>query len=227
MCRCCGSGREKFDVAELLAALLFYTKKEKYGKLLKKKQDKEGFTIKELVELFWVFMKMGAVTFGGGYAMLPIIQREVVEKRGWATEEEVMDYYAIGQCTPGIIAVNTSTFIGYKLKGVLGGFAATFGFVFPSLIIITIIAAFIQNFAHLPYVTYAFDGIRACVCALILDAVIKLGKKSVIDKWCLGICVVITVLSAFTSLSPVILVVLAGTAGICIKNFEKLRGEKK
>ncbi len=159
--------------------------------------------------------------------MLPIIQREVVEKRGWATEEEVMDYYAIGQCTPGIIAVNTSTFIGYKLKGVLGGFAATFGFVFPSLIIITIIAAFIQNFAHLPYVTYAFDGIRACVCALILDAVIKLGKKSVIDKWCLGICVVITVLSAFTSLSPVILVVLAGTAGICIKNFEKLREEKK
>lgn len=227
MCRCCGSGREKFDVAELLAAFLFYTKKEKYGKLLKKKQDKEGFTIKELVELFWVFMKMGAVTFGGGYAMLPIIQREVVEKRGWATEEEVMDYYAIGQCTPGIIAVNTSTFIGYKLKGVLGGFAATFGFVFPSLIIITIIAAFIQNFAHLPYVTYAFDGIRACVCALILDAVIKLGKKSVIDKWCLGICVVITVLSAFTSLSPVILVVLAGTAGICIKNFENLRGEKK
>lgn len=98
-------------------------------------------------------------------------------KRGWATEEEVMDYYAIGQCTPGIIAVNTSTFIGYKLKGILGGFVATFGFVFPSIIIITIIAAFIQNFAHLPYVTYAFDGIRACVCALILDAVVKLGKN--------------------------------------------------
>ena len=200
---------------------------KKCGKLLEKKIRQGGITIKELVELFWVFMKMGSVTFGGGYAMLPIIQREVVEKRGWATEEEVMDYYAIGQCTPGIIAVNTSTFIGYKLKGILGGFVATFGFVFPSIIIITIIAAFIQNFAHLPYVTYAFDGIRACVCALILDAVVKLGKKSVIDKWCLGICVVITILSAFTSLSPVILVVLAGAAGVCIKNLEKLKGEKK
>jgi len=159
--------------------------------------------------------------------MLPIIQREVVEKKAWATEEEVMDYYAIGQCTPGIIAVNTSTFIGYKQKGALGGFAATFGFVFPSLVIITIIAAFIENFAHLPYVTYAFDGIRACVCALILDAVIKLGKKSVIDKWCGGICVVITILSAFTSLSPVVLVVIAGVAGICIKNLENMKEGQK
>ena len=108
----------------------------------------------------------------------------------------------------------------------MGGFAATFGFVFPSLVIITVIAAFIQNFAHLPYVTYAFDGIRACVCALILDAVLKLGKKSIIDKWCVVICAVITVLSAFTSLSPVILVVLAGAAGICIKNLEKMKEGK-
>lgn len=159
--------------------------------------------------------------------MLPIIQREIVEKRNWASEEEVMDYYAIGQCTPGIIAVNTATFIGYKRKGVAGGFVATFGFVFPSLMIIMIIAAFLQNFAHISYVAYAFDGIRACVCALILDAVIKLGKKSVIDKWCAGICIVITLLSVFTSLSPVILVVLSAVAGICIKNIQNMRGEKK
>ena len=110
--------------------------------------------MKELAELFWIFAKMGAVTFGGGYAMLPIIQREIVEKRQWATEAEVMDYYAIGQCTPGIIAVNTSTFIGYKRKGIAGGFTATFGFVFPSLVIITIIAAFLQNFAHISYVAH-------------------------------------------------------------------------
>lgn len=206
--------------------ILIYTRIEKCDKLLEVHSGQEGFVIKELIELFWVFAKMGAVTFGGGYAMLPIIQREIVEKRGWATEEEVMDYYAIGQCTPGIIAVNTSTFIGYKQKGILGGFVATFGFVFPSLVIITIIAAFIQNFAHLPYVTYAFDGIRACVCALILDAVLKLGKKSIIDKWCVAICVGITVLSVFTSLSPVILVVLAGAAGICIKNLDKMKEEK-
>lgn len=183
--------------------------------------------MKELVELFWTFAKMGVVTFGGGYAMLPIIQREIVEKRHWASEAEVMDYYAIGQCTPGIIAVNTSTFIGYKRKGILGGFAATFGFVFPSLVIITMIAAFLQNFAHISYVTHAFNGIRACVCALILDAVIKLGKKSIIDKWCAVICVLITLLSIFTSLSPVVFVVLAGIAGITIKNIQKMQEEKK
>ena len=118
-------------------------------------------------------------------------------------------------------------FIGYKRKGVPGGFAATFGFVFPSLVIITIIAAFLQNFAHISYVAHAFNGIRACVCALILDAVIKLGKKSVIDKWCVAICIVITLLSVFTSLSPVILVVLAAAAGISIKNIQKMQGEKK
>ena len=105
--------------------------------------------MKELLSMFWVFARMGAVTFGGGYAMLPIIQREIVEKRKWATEEEVMDYYAIGQCTPGIIAVNTSTFIGYKRAGVLGGIFATLGFVAPSLVIITIIAACLQNFADM------------------------------------------------------------------------------
>lgn len=183
--------------------------------------------MKELAELFWTFAKMGVVTFGGGYAMLPIIQREIVEKRHWASEAEVMDYYAIGQCTPGIIAVNTSTFIGYKRKGILGGFAATFGFVFPSLVIITMIAAFLQNFAHISYITHAFNGIRACVCALILDAVIKLGKKSIIDKWCAVICVLITLLSIFTSLSPVVFVVLAGIAGITIKNIQKMQEEKK
>lgn len=183
--------------------------------------------MKELAELFWTFAKMGVVTFGGGYAMLPIIQREIVEKRHWASEAEVMDYYAIGQCTPGIIAVNTSTFIGYKRKGILGGFAATFGFVFPSFVIITMIAAFLQNFAHISYVTHAFNGIRACVCALILDAVIKLGKKSIIDKWCAAICVLITLLSIFTSLSPVVFVVLAGIAGITIKNIQKMQEEKK
>lgn len=183
--------------------------------------------MKELAELFWTFAKMGVVTFGGGYAMLPIIQREIVEKRHWASEAEVMDYYAIGQCTPGIIAVNTSTFIGYKRKGIPGGFAATFGFVFPSLVIITMIVAFLQNFAHISYVTHAFNGIRACVCALILDAVIKLGKKSIIDKWCAVICVLITLLSIFTSLSPVVFVVLAGIAGITIKNIQKMQEEKK
>ena len=105
--------------------------------------------MKELWELFIVFAKIVGFTFGGGYAMLPILQREVVENRNWATSEELMDYYAIGQCTPGIIAVNTATFIGYKRKGIIGGIVATIGCVFPSLVIIMIIAAFINSFTHI------------------------------------------------------------------------------
>lgn len=182
--------------------------------------------MRELLDLFWTFAKMGAVTFGGGYAMLPIIQREVVEKRHWATEEEVMDYYAIGQCTPGVIAVNTSTFIGYKLKGVIGGFVATIGFVFPSLIIISIIATFLRNFADIIWVKYAFDGIRACVCALILDAVIKLGKKSIVDPWCVVIAVLVLGCSLFADVSPIIIVVAAGVLGIVLNALQRKAGKK-
>ena len=137
--------------------------------------------MKELADLFITFARIGGLTFGGGYAMLPMLQREVVEKRGWAANEELMDYYAIGQCTPGIIAVNTATFIGNKTKGVIGGIVATLGVVCPSLIIISIIAAFISNFAELAAVRNAFAGIRVCVVVLILNAVIKLGKASVKD----------------------------------------------
>ena len=99
------------------------------------------------LDLFWTFAKIGAFTFGGGAAMLPILQQEIVDKKGWCSEEELTDYYAIGQCTPGIIAVNTATFVGVKQKGNLGGVVATLGVVFPSVVIITIIAAFLRNFA--------------------------------------------------------------------------------
>ena len=95
--------------------------------------------MKELLKMFLAFAKIGAVTFGGGYAMLPILQRDIVNKHGWATDDELMDYFAIGQCTPGIIAVNTATFIGYKNKGILGGIFATLGVVSPSVLILSII----------------------------------------------------------------------------------------
>ena len=110
----------------------------------------------QYADLFLTFARIGGLTFGGGYAMLPMLQREVVEKRGWATEEELMNYYAIGQCTPGIIAVNTATFVGQKTAGILGGIIATLGVAFPSLVIICIITAFIQNFAELAVVQNAF-----------------------------------------------------------------------
>ena len=176
--------------------------------------------LKQLFGLFGAFAVVGVTTFGGGYAMLPALQREVVEKRRWATEEEVMDWYAIGQCTPGVIAVNTAKFVGQKQAGVWGGIFATLGVVFPSLVIIMIIAAFIQNFAHLPAVQNAFAGIRVCVCVLILNAVVKLWKKSVVDWKTFLIFLLVFAGSVFLNVSPVLYVLAAALAGIVIKELE-------
>lgn len=169
------------------------------------------------LDLFLSFFRIGACTFGGGYAMLPILQRDIVEHKGWATNEELTNYFAIGQCTPGVIAVNTATFIGYKLKGILGGIVATLGVVCPSIIIITIIALFLRTFADLPVVAHAFVGIRACVCALVLNAVLKIWKTTVIDLPTAGIFVIVFLLSCVWGLSPALLVVLAGFVGLGLK----------
>lgn len=174
--------------------------------------------MKELWQLFFAFARIGGLTFGGGYAMLPMLQKEVVEKNKWATEEELMDYYAIGQCTPGVIAVNTATFVGQKYRGTIGGIFATLGVVFPSLVIITVIAAFISNFAHLPVVQNAFGGIRVCVCVLIFNAVTKLWKKSVKDKIAVVICLAVFAASVILELSPVLCVLLAGVTGVVVNN---------
>ncbi len=173
--------------------------------------------MKELIQLYLIFAKLGAVTFGGGYAMLPILQREIVDKRSWATEKEIADYYAVGQCTPGIISVNTATFIGEKRCGGLGGIVATLGFITPSIIIITMIAAFIQNFADLPMVKDAFAGIRICVCVLIWNAVRKLFKSSVVDFITMSIFTAVLLLAALTPISPIVFVLAAGVMGIFIK----------
>ena len=180
--------------------------------------------MKIYLNLFLTFAKVGVMTFGGGYAMLPILQREVVENKKWATEEELVDYFAIGQCTPGVIAVNTATFIGYKYKGILGAIAATLGVVFPSLLIISALAGVIEAFSHLTWVQNAFGGIRVCVCVLICNAVVKLFKKAVIDKITLVIFLTIALGSYFTPVSPVVFVFLAGVAGIVIR---VLGGKKK
>ena len=176
--------------------------------------------MKELWTMFWAFARIGGLTFGGGYAMLPMLQKEVVEKHGWATEEELMDYYAIGQCTPGVIAVNTATFVGQKARGLAGAIFATLGVVFPSVVIITLIAAFPSNFAHLAVVQNAFAGVRVCVCVLIFNAVVKLWKKSVVDKAALVIFLAVFLGSCLLELSPVIWVLLAGGAGLLIKKWE-------
>lgn len=174
--------------------------------------------VKKLGELFLAFAKVGVMTFGGGYAMLPMFQREIAEKRGWATEEELTDYYAISQCTPGPIAVNTATFVGQKRCGIPGGIAATLGVVFPSIVIITLIAAFLSNFADLPLVKNAFAGIRVVVCVLILNAVVKMGKKTMQDLPAWIIFLAVFALAVFTDISPVLFVLAAALAGVLVKN---------
>ena len=163
--------------------------------------------MKILLDLFITFAKIGAVTFGGGYAMLPILQREIVENKHWGTEEELADYYAIGQCTPGVIAVNVGTFIGRKVAGNLGGVVATLGVVFPSLVIITLLAGVIQAYSSLEWVAHAFAGIRVCVCVLIFNAVIKLFAKAIIDAKTLAVYILVLAGALFLNVSPVVCVV--------------------
>lgn len=158
------------------------------------------------VDLFTTFAKIGGVTFGGGYAMFPILERELVQKHGWVENDEIVDYYAIGQCTPGIIAVNIATFVGHKKAGVLGAICGTLGMVFPSIIIIGVIALFLANFADIPMVINAFAGIRVGTTVLILYTILKLWKKSVEGKMAVGIFLIALCLSLFTPISPPIIV---------------------
>ena len=177
--------------------------------------------MKELWALYWTYLKIGFVNFGGGYAMLPLLERELADKRGWTTLEELRDYFSIGQCTPGVIALNVSTFIGTKRKGVAGALAAAAGFLTGPIAIILVIAAFLTNFAELEVVQHAFAGIRVCVCVLILQAVLRLWKSSVVDVFTFVLYLVVFALNAVSvfNLLPVkipaaVLVILAGLAGL-------------
>ncbi len=185
--------------------------------------------MKTLLQLFLIFARIGGFTFGGGYAMLPMLQKELVENKKWTTNEELIDYYAIGQCTPGVIAVNVATFIGFKKKGVLGAIFATLGMVTPSLIIVGAIAMFISGFQDYEPVQWAFSGIRAAVVALILSSMWKIAKKSLVDIFAITIFLVVALVSFFTDLSPVVFVVSAGVLGIVLNltGIRKAEEEKK
>ena len=185
--------------------------------------------MKTLLQLFLIFARIGGFTFGGGYAMLPMLQKELVENKKWTTNEELIDYYAIGQCTPGVIAVNVATFIGFKKKGVLGAVFATLGMVTPSLIIVGTIAAFISGFQDYEAVQWAFSGIRAAVVALILSSMWKIAKKSLVDIFAIVIFLVVALVSFFTDISPVIFVVSAGALGLVLNltGIRKAKEEKK
>ena len=177
--------------------------------------------MKELWELYVTFLRIGAVNFGGGYAMLPLLEADLVDGKGWVSVEDLMDYFAIGQCTPGIIALNVSTFIGHKRKGIPGAIAATGGFLTAPIIIILIIAAFLKNFAQYPVVQHAFAGIRVCVCVLIVEAVERLWKKSLVDWKTFILYLVVFCLTAFGKLLPVaiptaVLVICSGILGLVL-----------
>ena len=188
--------------------------------------------MKELLELYLAFLKIGAVNFGGGYAMLPLLERDLVQDRGWTTTQDLTDYFAIGQCTPGLIALNVSTFIGSRRKGIPGAIAATTGFVTIPIVIILIIATFLQGFADYPVVQNAFAGIRVCVCVLIVQAVLRLWNKSVVDKTTLILYLGVFLMTALSGVLPLaipaaVLVIISGMLGVIIGGFRDKNKDKE
>ncbi len=177
--------------------------------------------MKEYLQLFLSFMKIGGITFGGGYAMLPMIEREIVDKRNWATREEILDYFAVAQCTPGVIAVNTATFVGHKRKGIFGGIIATLGVIFIPMIIITLIASFLKSISHIKLVQNALWGISIAVCATILSSLVKMMKTAIKDFIGIIIFIIALFVSIFFDVSPIIVVVISAVIGIIVKNISK------
>ncbi len=175
----------------------------------------------ENLSLFLTFARISSSCFGGGYAMLPFFQRELVQKKSWLTDEELLDLNAVAQCTPGVIAVNTATFCGYRTRGVPGALWATLGILVPPVVIVTIISAFFWSFAENPWVQYALTGVRACVCALIINSTIRLYRKAILDLPTFFVFLAVFLLAAFVGLSPAILVIGAGLFGLAYHRVRK------
>ncbi len=180
--------------------------------------------MKNILKLFTSFFKIGLFTFGGGYAMLPMLERELIEGKGWVTEDEILDYFAIAQCTPGVIAVNTATFVGRKVAGFWGAVFATLGVVSPSIIIITIIAALLSNFADIPTVQHALNGINAAVCVLIGSSVLKLVKKAVVDPFTTVIYAIVLILAVWGIIPTSAVVIAAAVFGFAIAVLKARKG---
>ncbi len=183
--------------------------------------------MKELGALFWAFFRIGGLTFGGGLTMLPMLKYELVEKRKWISEDGLLDCYAIGQCTPGIIAVNTATFVGYLRKGVAGGISATLGMISPSILIITLVALCLEQFMDNIWLQHALMGVRGVVCALMLNTVITLAKKSLVSPVTYLICGLAFLAAMFTEIPLIVIVLAAGLFGILKEKGkkEKINGQ--
>lgn len=189
-------------------------------------EAKKSGRLRRLLDLYIVFMRIGGLTFGGGLAMLPMLEYELVRKKQWLEEEELLDCYAIGQCTPGIIAVNTATFVGYKKEKILGGIFSTLGMVTPSLVIITIVSMFLREFMDNVWLQHALMGIRGVVCALMLNTVFNLAKKSLLNLNAWILAVVVFALAYFMRVPTVILVIMAAIEGINLDRMNRKAEEK-
>lgn len=170
---------------------------------------------KKLWQLFCSFFRIGAFTFGGGYAMIPLIQRETVEEKHWLTDDDILEILAIAESTPGPIAINSATFVGYRVAGVMGAFCATFGVVLPSLVIISILSYVIDAFKSNVYVAYAFWGIRAGVLALVTKALWTMFKKQPKKPFTYIIMFLALVAVAFFKVNTIIVLVVCAAAGLC------------
>lgn len=169
------------------------------------------------LDLFLTFARISATCFGGGYAMIPLLQRDLVEKKSWISAQELTDMFSIAQCTPGVISVNASTFVGSKLGGVGGALCATSGVLTPPICIISLLAAFLWPYLSNPWVQHALAGLQACVCALILLSVVRLFRSAVPNLPALLLFLVALLLSLFTSLSPMFLVLGAALCGLLLQ----------
>ena len=179
--------------------------------------------LKDIWSLFLTFFKIGAFTFGGGYAMIPILEREFVTDRGWITDEDMLNFVAISQSTPGVIAVNMATFIGYRRAKFRGALAATLGVITPSIIIITIIAAFLAGFNENIYVQKALAGINIAVAVILVSAVMNIGKKSIADLIGLGLAIISFTVVVFFKVNSIFLILFALLVGLAVKGGKKTK----
>lgn len=178
------------------------------------------------LKLYLAFFKIGLFTFGGGYAMLPMLERECVDHYGWTDREELLDIFAMGQCTPGVIAVNTATFLGRKTAGFFGALLGTLGVITPSIIIITIIAAVLQNFADLAPVRHAMAAVRCAVTALIFASVIKMVRSSIKTAAQVVLLILAFLAVAIFGASPVVVVIAAAVYGFFFTNLSKMEQQE-
>lgn len=169
-----------------------------------------------ILKLFISFLKIGAFSFGGGYAMLPLIEKEIIDVHKWLTLREFIDILAVVEMTPGPVAINSSTFLGYKVAGVFGSIVATTAVVLPSIVVILIIAHFLSRFKDSPYVSWAFIGIRPVVLGLIVSASLTVSRNSIIDIKSFLLMITMFYLTTFKKLHPILTIVVAGAIGAVI-----------